>query len=177
MRTYLREKIRAGKTFLHSFEQRQATLLLVSREIVRRQADFFKYGTYGMHSLTMAQVAATVGLHMTTVSRAVAGKTMDTPRGLFPLKYFFTAGFERDEGGNVSNEMVKASLQQLIHKEEKHDPLSDQEIVKRLQEQGVPVARRTIANYRDQLGILPASLRRKFIHKDGSDGRDKGECR
>lgn len=161
LREYLREKIRVGKSFIHQIEQRQSTLLSVGREIVRHQVDFFKYGTYGMHSLTMAQIAEAVGLHVATISRAVAGKTIDTPRGLFSLKYFFTAGFEQENGENVSNEMVKASLKKMIQEESKRKPLSDQEIVARLKDQGIVVARRTIANYRDQLGILSANLRKR----------------
>ena len=109
----------------------------------------------------MADVATAVDLHTTTISRTVAGKYIDTPRGLFSLKYFFTAGFERDEGTAVSNEMVKTSLREIIAHENKKEPLSDQELVTRLQEKGITVARRTISHYREQLGILPRSLRRK----------------
>jgi RNA polymerase sigma-54 factor len=161
LRDYLREKIRVGKSFMHHLEQRKSTLLAVGNEIVRRQADFFKYGTYGMHPLTMAQVAEALGVHMTTISRAVAGKTIDTPRGLFSLKYFFTAGIEQEDGENVSNERIKSSLKKMIQEEQKQKPLSDQKIVARLKEQGIHVARRTIAHYREQLGILPASLRKR----------------
>ncbi|MFZ4116822.1 MAG: RNA polymerase factor sigma-54 [Chthoniobacterales bacterium] len=161
LRDYLREKIRVGKSFMHHLEQRKSTLLAVGNEIVRRQADFFKYGTYGMHPLTMAQVAEALGVHMTTISRAVAGKTMDTPRGLFSLKYFFTAGIEQEGGENVSNERIKVSLKKMVQEETKQKPLSDQKMVARFKEQGIHVARRTIAHYREQLGILPASLRRR----------------
>ena len=161
LRDYLREHIRDGKNFIQGLEQRKETLLAVAREIVRRQQDFFQHGIYGLKPLTMADVATAVDLHTTTISRTVAGKYIDTPRGLFSLKYFFTAGFERDEGTAVSNEMVKTSLREIIAHENKKEPLSDQELVTRLQEKGITVARRTISHYREQLGILPRSLRRK----------------
>ncbi|KAB2643574.1 MAG: RNA polymerase factor sigma-54 [Verrucomicrobia bacterium] len=161
LRHYLQEKIRLGKSFIHHVEQRQSTLMAVGRDIVRRQEDFFKYGTYGLHPMTMAQVAQTLGVHVTTISRAVAGKTMDTPRGLYSLKYFFTAGIEQENGAHVSNEMVKSSLKKMIQEEQKQKPWSDQKIVARFQELGIHIARRTIAHYREQLGILPAHLRKK----------------
>lgn len=157
---YLREKIRHGKQFLTHVEQRQKTLLAVAREIVRRQHLFFQTGE--MTPLTMADVAEALELHPTTISRAVAGKYMETPRGLFPWKYFFTAGLEKEDGTSVSNETIKQALQQLIAQENKQHPLSDHEIVEQLQAQGVSVARRTIANYREQLKILPKKLRRKI---------------
>lgn len=160
LRNYLREKIRSGKVFIQSLDQRKETLLAVCREIVQSQYDFLKHGPYGLHPLTMSAVATAINVHETTVGRAIAGKYIDTPRGIFPLKYFFTTGFEREEGTAVSNEMVKTALRQLIDQENKKEPLSDQELVTRLQEKGIKVARRTISHYREQLGILPKSLRR-----------------
>lgn len=159
LRDYLREKIRMGKSFIHHVDQRQSTLIAVGREIVSRQTDFFQYGTYGMHPMTMAQVATMLGVHMTTISRAVAGKTIDTPRGLYSLKYFFTTGIEQENGDHLSNEVIKSLLKKMIDAEQK--PLSDQKIMIRFQEQGIHIARRTIAHYREQLGILPANLRKR----------------
>jgi len=156
---YLREKIRQGKQFLTHVDQRQKTLLSVAREIIRRQHAFFQTGE--LTPITMAEVAEKLDLHPTTISRAVAGKYMETPRGLFPWKYFFTTGLEKEDGTAVSNETIKQALQQLIDQENKQHPLSDQEIVEQLQAQGISVARRTIANYRDQLKILPKNLRRE----------------
>ncbi|HLB33768.1 MAG: RNA polymerase sigma-54 factor [Verrucomicrobia bacterium RIFCSPHIGHO2_12_FULL_41_10] len=161
LREYLREKIRGGKSFIQNIELRKETLLAISREMVSRQRDFFKYGTYGMVPLTMTEVAEKVGLHGSTVSRAISGKYIETPRGMFPLKYFFTAGFQREDGESISNEMIKTSLRELIDKEDKLRPLSDQKIVGLLAEKGITVARRTITNYRDQLGILPKNLRKR----------------
>ena len=108
----------------------------------------------------MAQIADAVGLHVTTVSRAVSGKYMDTPQGLFEMKYFFTPGFQNSDGSSVSNEMVKGAIREMVDKESTRSPLSDQEIVTELEERGLKVARRTIAKYREQLGILPSHLRK-----------------
>ncbi len=156
---YLREKIRDGKQFLHSLSQRQETLLAVSREIIRRQHAFFQAGT--LIPLTMAEVAEQLNLHPTTISRAIAGKYMETPRGLFPWKYFFTAGLSQQDGTSVSNETIKHAVQKIINEEDKQHPLSDQEIVERLEAQGIAAARRTITNYREQLKILPKKFRRE----------------
>lgn len=159
---YLREKIRTGRQFLNSLDQREETLLAVSREIVRHQHSFFQTGK--LLPLTMSEVAEKLNLHPTTISRAVAGKYMETPRGLFPWKYFFTTGLSKKDGSSISNEMIKQTLLQLIEHENKRDPLSDQEIIEQLQTQGISVARRTIANYRDQLKIPPKNLRKyRFV--------------
>lgn len=159
LHTYLREKIRYGKQFLTHIEQRQKTLLAVAREIVKRQHAFFQTGE--LRPLTMAEIAETLNLHPTTISRAISGKYMTTPRGLFSWKYFFTAGLQQENGTSVSNDTIKQALKQLIEQENKEYPLSDQEIVDQLEEQGISVARRTIANYREQLKILPRKLREK----------------
>lgn len=163
LQTYLKQKIQSGRSFINHLEQRHATLLLVTNEIVRQQKDFFKYGAYGLHPLSMSQVASSLNLHPTTISRTVAGKTMETPRGFFSLKYFFTSGFEREDGKEISSETIKSLLQQLVAEEKKEDPLSDQEIVERFQEKGITVARRTIASYRDQLHILPKKMRKIYL--------------
>lgn len=161
LRDYLREKIRHGKFFIQSLEQRQETLLAVSREIVKRQHDFLKEGPLALHPLTMADIAAAINLHETTVGRAIAGKYIDTPQGFFPLKYFFTTALEQEDGTAISNEAIKTALRQLIDQENKQRPLSDQELVLRLQEQGIKVARRTVAHYREELGILTKNFRKK----------------
>ena len=108
----------------------------------------------------MAQIAEVVGLHVTTISRAVSGKYMETPQGLLEMRYFFTPGFQNSDGSVVSNEMVKQAIREMVDGESPRSPLSDQEIVSQLSERGLNVARRTIAKYRDQLGILPSHLRK-----------------
>lgn len=162
VRDYLREKIRGGRFFMKCIEQRQHTLLNIAREIVGRQTAFFDDGPAHLRPMTMSQVADAVRVHETTVSRAVAGKYMTTPRGLFELKYFFTVGYTTSEGEAVSNESVRVAIAELVRGEPPRKPLSDQDIVARLAEQGLPIARRTVAKYREQLGILPSHLRKSF---------------
>jgi len=162
VKEYLREKIRGGRFFIKCIEQRQHTLLNISREIVERQRDFFDQGPAHLRPMTMSQVAQAVGVHETTVSRAVSGKYMSTPRGLFELKYFFTSGYTTSEGEAVSNESVRQAIAEIIKGEDPRKPLSDQDIVTTLSERGLPIARRTVAKYREQLGLLPSHLRKSF---------------
>ncbi len=157
---YLREKIRGARFFMRSLQQRQQTLLAIGNQIVSRQEEFFRQGAGSLKPLIMAQIADAVGVHVTTVSRAVSGKYMETPQGLFEMKYFFTPGFQNSDGSAVSNETVKAAIRGMVDGESRHSPLSDQEIVEALAERGLKVARRTIAKYREQLGILPSHLRK-----------------
>jgi RNA polymerase sigma-54 factor len=136
--------------------------LNIAREIVERQRDFFDLGPAHLRPMTMSRVAQAVGVHETTVSRAVSGKYMATPRGLFELKYFFTSGYTTDNGESVSNESVRQAIAEIVRNEDARHPLSDQDIVAMLSERGLPIARRTVAKYREQLGILPSHLRKSF---------------
>ena len=157
---YLRDKLKGARFFLRSLDQRRQTLLAIGNEIVARQENFFREGTQALKPLIMAQVADAVGVHVTTVSRAVSGKYVETPQGLFELRYFFTPGFQGSDGSSVSNETVKNAIREMVDGESRRSPLSDQEIVEVLSERGLKVARRTIAKYREQLGILPSHLRK-----------------
>jgi RNA polymerase sigma-54 factor len=158
---YLREKIKGARFFLRSLEQRQQTLLAIGNQIVLRQEEFFRQGASALKPLIMAQVADAVGVHVTTVSRAVSGKYMETPQGLFELRYFFTPGFQNADGSSVSNETVKNAIREMVDGESPRSPMSDQEIVDALDGRGLKVARRTIAKYREQLQILPSHLRKR----------------
>jgi RNA polymerase sigma-54 factor len=162
VREYLREKIRGGRFFIRCVQQRQHTLLNIAREIVERQRDFFDLGPAHLKPMTMSNVAQAVGVHETTVSRAVSGKYMTTPRGLFELKYFFTSGYTTENGEAVSNESVRQAIAEIVRGEDSPHPLSDQDIVAMLSERGLSIARRTVAKYREQLGILPSHLRKSF---------------
>lgn len=163
VRNYIREKIRAGKYLIKSLQQRQQTLLNIGREIVRRQRAFLDQGPAYLRPMTMAQIADAVGVHETTVSRAVSGKYMQTPQGLFELRYFFTSGLPTAGGeGAVSTESVKQMLLELVSREDKRKPLSDEEIVRQLGARGILIARRTVAKYRSELNILPSHLRRVY---------------
>jgi len=159
---YIREKIRAGKFLIKSIHQRQQTIFNIAKVIVERQRDFLDKGISQLKPLTMAQVAEVVGVHETTVSRAVANKYMQTPQGLYEMKYFFTPGFETASGAAMSNTSVKEQISQLIEREDSTKPLSDQEIVAILKEKGIPIARRTVAKYRNELNILPSNLRKQY---------------
>jgi RNA polymerase sigma-54 factor len=159
---YIREKIRAGKFLIKSLHQRQQTILNIGMEIVRRQRDFMEKGVSLLKPLTMVQVAEAVGVHETTVSRAVSGKYMQTPQGIFEMKYFFTAGIQTASGEGMSNTSVKDMISDMFKKEDNTKPLSDQEIVRMLQEKGIVIARRTVAKYRSELNILPSNLRKVY---------------
>jgi RNA polymerase sigma-54 factor len=162
VREWIREKIRAGKFLIKSLHQRQATILNIAKEIVKRQSEFMEKGPAFLKPMTMVQVAEVVGVHETTVSRAVSGKYMQTPQGLFEMKYFFTSGIKTATGEGMSNTSVKGMIDEMVKKEDPSKPLSDEEIVKLLTEKGIQIARRTIAKYRSELNILPSHLRKKY---------------
>lgn len=162
VRNYIREKIRAGKFLIKSLHQRQQTILNIAREIVNRQRDFMEKGVSALKPLTMVQIAEVVGVHETTVSRAVSGKYMQTPRGVFEMKYFFTAGIQTTSGDGMSNTSVKDMIAEIFKNENPAKPLSDQEVVRMLKEKGIEIARRTVAKYRTELNILPSNLRKVY---------------
>jgi RNA polymerase sigma-54 factor len=163
VRNYIREKIRAGKYLIKSLHQRQQTILNIGREIVSRQREFMDKGVAHLKPMTMVQVAEVVGVHETTVSRAVSGKYMDTPQGIFEMKYFFTAGINTTAGeATMSNTSVKDMIAEIFKTEDTKAPLSDQEVVKMLEAKGINIARRTVAKYRTELNILPSNLRKVY---------------
>jgi RNA polymerase sigma-54 factor len=162
VKNYIREKIRAGNFLIKSLHQRQQTILNIGREIVKRQREFMDKGVAHLKPLTMVQVAEVVGVHETTVSRAVSGKYMQTPQGIFEMKYFFTSGLQSNTGENISNTSVKDMIAEIFKHEDLSRPLSDQEVVKMVAEKGVVIARRTVAKYRTELNILPSSLRKVY---------------
>jgi RNA polymerase sigma-54 factor len=162
VREYIRDKIRAGKFLIKSLHQRQQTILNIAKEIVHRQREFFEHGVSHLKPLTMVQVAEVVGVHETTVSRAVSAKYMQTPQGVFEMKYFFTSGIRTASGVGMSNTSVKDMIAEMINKEDPSKPLSDEEIVKLLSQKGIVIARRTIAKYRSELNILPSHLRKVY---------------
>jgi len=162
VRNYIREKIRAGNFLIKSLRQRQQTILNIAKEIVNRQREFMEKGVACLKPLTMVQVAQVVGVHETTVSRAVSGKYMQTPQGVFEMKYFFTAGIQTAAGDGLSNTSVKDMIADIFKKEDPTKPLSDQEVVGMLQAKGIAIARRTVAKYRTELNILPSNLRKVY---------------
>jgi RNA polymerase sigma-54 factor len=161
-RDYLRERMRSGRFLINSIEQRQQTIERITREILKVQGEFFEHGVSKLKPLTMTQVADVVGVHETTVSRAIANKYIKTPHGVFEFKYFFTPGYQAQSGDAVSNTSVKEMIGDLIAGEDRAHPLSDQEIVAKLLAKGINIARRTVAKYREELGLLPSNLRREY---------------
>lgn len=162
VKDYIRDKIRSGKFLIKSIHQRQQTISNIAHQIVSRQREFFDRGTSHLKPMTMVQIADAVGVHETTVSRAISGKYMSTPQGVFEMKYFFTPGYQTATGESMSNTSVKEAILDLVRNEEGNAPLSDKEIVEILSQRGIPIARRTVAKYRTELNILPSNMRRKY---------------
>ncbi len=162
VKQYIAEKVRSSAFLIRSLHQRQHTIYRIASEIVREQQAFFEHGVSRLRPLTMAQVAAAVGLHETTISRAVAGKHMQTPAGIFEMKYFFTSGLSAGNGQTISNKAAQDVIAALVAEENASKPISDQAIQKRLNAQGITVARRTIAKYRQILKIPSSHLRKRY---------------
>ena len=162
VREYIREKIRSGKFLIKSIHQRQQTISNIAHRIVDRQRDFLEFGPAALKPMTMVQIADEVGVHETTVSRAISGKYMSTPHGVFEMKYFFTPGYQTADGAAMSNTSVKGIIAEMVKDEDPKNPLSDKEIVEMLSKKGIPIARRTVAKYRSELGILPSNMRKTY---------------
>ena len=162
VKDYIRDKIRSGKFLIKSIHQRQQTISNIAHQIVSRQREFFDHGSSQLKPMTMVQIADAVGVHETTVSRAISGKYMSTPQGVFEMKYFFTPGYQTATGESMSNTSVKEAILDLVKDEDGNAPLSDKEIVEILSQRGIPIARRTVAKYRTELNILPSNMRRKY---------------
>ncbi len=157
---YLAEKIRSGQFVMDSLHQRRTTIRRIAEEIAAAQREFFEHGISKLKPMTMGAVAEKLGVHETTVGRAVSGKYVKTPQGVFELRFFFTGGFQTADGGSISTEAVKEAVAKVIGHEDVRKPLSDQAIAEKLKEQGLKVARRTVAKYREELGFPPAHKRK-----------------
>ena len=164
VRNYIKQKVSSGNLLMKSISQRQSTILSITEKIVEHQKDFFIKGEEAMKPLIMAKIASEVGVHETTVSRAIANKYVQTPRGIFPLKHFFTSGFQTDNGNSVSSHSIMNKIKETVSKEDPAHPVSDQKIVKLLAEQGINVARRTVAKYRESLGIASSHIRKNHSY-------------
>lgn len=157
---YIRERIRSGLFLIKSIAQRQRTLYAVASEITRIQTDFFDSGIAHLKPLTMSEVAKAIGMHETTVCRCLANKYMQTPRGIYEMKYFFTPGLKADNGHAVSNKVIQDRIVAMFDQEDPNHPLSDQDVVEKFKTDGLHVARRTVAKYRLLLKIPPSHLRK-----------------
>ncbi|MBM4355605.1 MAG: RNA polymerase factor sigma-54 [Deltaproteobacteria bacterium] len=156
---YLKKKLRSAVWFLRSIHQRQSTVRLVAESIVKFQKDFLDRGVSALHPLVLRDVAEDIEMHESTVSRVTSNKYMHTPQGLFPMKFFFNPRIESSGGEDLASEAVREKIRELIAREDPRQPLSDQQVVDTLAGKGIKLARRTVAKYRDQLGILPSSRR------------------
>jgi RNA polymerase sigma-54 factor len=159
-RNYLREKMRAAQWLLKSLDQRKRTIVRVAESIVRKQRDFFDYGVAHLKPLVLRDVAEDIGMHESTVSRVVSNKWMTTPRGLVPMKFFFHSAIASSAGEDVSSLAVKSRIQALVQAEDPCHPLSDARLSELLARDGIRIARRTVAKYREELRIPSSSLRR-----------------
>jgi RNA polymerase sigma-54 factor len=159
---YIKTKLTSGKMLIKSLEQRQSTIKRIAKVIIDTQYDFLEKGVEYLHPLTMQQVADKLDLHETTISRAIANKYIQTPYGLFEFKYFFSGGYQSESGEELSSKSVKEKIRDMILTEDSTKPLSDSKIAKLLKEKGVPVARRTVAKYREEMGIASSHLRKEF---------------
>jgi len=157
---YLKDKFQSARWLIDAIQQRRSTVFNISTAIVEDQKDFLDKGTLHLKPLKMQDVADQVGVHVSTVSRAISGKYIQTPRGLYSLKHFFTGGVEKEDGEMESWDVVRQKLQHVVDNEDKSDPLSDEQLAAELAKQGIEIARRTVSKYRKLLAI-PSSRRRK----------------
>ena len=161
-KNYIKEKLLAARMLIKSLSQRQSTIRRIAQIILDSQYDFLEQGIEHLKPLTMRQVADKLGLHETTISRAIANKYLQTPNGIYEFKFFFTGGYQTNDGDEISSRGIKEKIKDLIAAENKSKPLSDNKISQLLKDNGLSVARRTVAKYREQLGIQATNLRREF---------------
>ncbi len=161
-RKYIKERVRAAVWFIKSIEQRRETIMKVSRSIVTFQKDFLEHGVSQLRPLVLRDVAEDIEMHESTVSRVTTDKYMETPQGVFNFKYFFHSGLVSIGGGSTSSVAVKEKIREIVEKEDKLKPLTDQQLVEQLREVDVVIARRTVSKYRKELRILSASRRKQF---------------
>ncbi len=158
---FISNKLNSANWMIQAIEQRRQTMLKVMNFIVDRQREFFERGVQYLKPLTLREVAEVINMHESTVSRVTNEKFVQTPRGVLPLKFFFSSGLSTTGGEDVSARGIKAQIEKLVSEEDPRNPLTDQAIVNILKESGVQIARRTVAKYRDQLGVLSARMRKR----------------
>ncbi|MDC0715444.1 RNA polymerase factor sigma-54 [Nannocystis bainbridge] len=160
---YIHERMRSAQWLIRSIQQRQRTIIKVTKSILKFQREFFERGPQHLRPLILKDVAEDIEMHESTVSRVTTNKYVHTPLGIFELKYFFNAGISRTTGDDLASEAVKERIKKLIDLEDEAHPYSDQRLVELLQEEGIDIARRTVAKYREQLGVLSSAKRRKLF--------------
>ena len=160
---YIRDKVQSATWLIKSIQQRQKTIYKVAESIVKHQRDFFDYGIDQLKPLVLRNIADDVEMHESTISRVVTNKYMHSHRGIFEMKYFFGSSIQRTSGENIASKSVKEEIKSLVSKEDPKNPYSDCEIVDLLKAKGIDIARRTVAKYREMIGILPSSKRKKYF--------------
>jgi RNA polymerase sigma-54 factor len=161
-REFISNNVRDARWLMEAIEQRNHTLLRVVRAVVSHQRDFFDQGPEALKPLPMTQVADQLGVHVATISRAVNGKWLQSPRGIIALRKMFSSGMETESGEDVTGDAVRAALREFIENEDRTKPFGDDQLTKRLNEKGIKIARRTVAKYRSQLGFPSAKLRKEY---------------
>lgn len=160
---YIQDKLKSAVWLIKSIHQRQRTIYKVTESIVKHQKDFFEKGPAHIRPMILRDIAADIGMHESTVSRVTTAKYMHTPKGIYELKYFFNSGISKTDGDALASESVKLKIQKLVDDEDPKSPLSDQKLVDALKKDGIKIARRTVAKYRDMLKILPSNKRKKYF--------------
>jgi RNA polymerase sigma-54 factor len=162
-KSYITEKVKSAQWLIKSIQQRQRTIFRVTESIVKRQLEFFDKGVEYLRPMILKDIAEDIGMHESTVSRVTTSKYVHTPRGIFELKFFFNSGISRVSGSDVASESVKEKVKAIVAQEPPKNPYSDQKIVELLLKENINIARRTVAKYREMLGILPSSKRKKVF--------------
>lgn len=159
---FLSSRLNSALWLIRSIEQRRQTIYNVVKAVVNYQRDFLDHGPKHLKTLTLKQIADELGIHESTVSRSINGKYMQTPRGLFEIKYFFTSGVTGQDGSSIASESIKTIIREMIENEDPKSPLSDQAIADSMEECGIEISRRTIAKYRDEMSIPSSTKRKRF---------------
>lgn len=159
---FLTGRLNSALWLIKSIEQRRQTIYNVVKAVVKYQEEFFEHGAKHLHTLTLKQIAEEVGIHESTVSRSINGKYMQSPRGVFEIKYFFTSGVSDNHGQGIASESIKQFIQELVDGEDPAAPLSDQAMVDLLSHKGIDISRRTVAKYRDEINVPSSSKRKRF---------------
>ncbi len=162
---YVREKLEQARWLLNAVNQRRSTMIKVMNAIIKEQRDFFEKGTQYLKPLIMEDIARIVDMNVATISRVANDKYVQTPQGNFEIKFFFNSGVDKQDGKQMTKRNVKARIEAIINAEDLEHPLSDQEIYRRLQDEGIKLARRTVTKYREELKILPARFRKRVVKK------------
>ncbi|HUF77924.1 MAG TPA: RNA polymerase factor sigma-54 [Thermoanaerobaculia bacterium] len=160
---FIKEKIRSAVWLIKSIDQRQRTIHKVANSIVHQQQEFLEHGVERLRPMVLRDVAEDIGMHESTVSRVVSNKYIHTPRGVLPMKYFFHSGIDREYGEEISSLSVKKKIQEMIDQEDSKNPLSDSELMRMLNREGIQIARRTVAKYRDELNIASSTERKQIF--------------